>query len=178
MIQDNQQLSLEGVQFLQRTEKRNKKWYGLYKCPECEDIVELRIDTVQTHYKKLSYPKLCKVCANKKAGKSRVKHGKIETRLYKTWQNMKSRCYAPTSKSCYKGILVCDEWQTFPPFAKWALLNGYTDTLTLDRIDSYENYTPDNCRFITLSENSRLGALSPKRVKESSETISKESTLK
>lgn len=55
-----------------------------------------------------------------------------------------------------KGIKVCDEWLENPlEFEKWALDNGYKDDLTIDRIDSCGNYCPENCRWITLEENSR-----------------------
>ena len=33
--------------------------------------------------------------------------------------------------------------------------NGYTDSMTIDRIDSSKNYCKENCRWISKSENSR-----------------------
>lgn len=48
-----------------------------------------------------------------------------------------------------RGILVCDEWHDYNTFKSWALNNGYTNTLTLDRIDVDGNYTPGNCRWTT-----------------------------
>lgn len=154
-MEDNQQRSLEdqGVQLLTRTEKRNKKWYGLYKCP-CGNEVELRIDTVVTHYKKHSYPKLCSSCANKKAGEKRVRHGDCSTRLYSIWKNMNSRTAEASVHKTYKNIQVCDEWKTYENFKTWALANGYSEELTIDRIDPNNNYTPENCRWLSASENS------------------------
>jgi len=82
-----------------------------------------------------------------------------ETRLYKCWQNMKTRCYNKKNKGYpnygARGIKVCDEWQQFVPFYKWAIANGYDDDLELDRIDNDGSYTPDNCRFVTHTENNR-----------------------
>jgi hypothetical protein len=46
-----------------------------------------------------------------------------------------------------KGIIVVKEWHTFEAFMKWALANGYTDKLSIDRIDLDGNYAPDNCRW-------------------------------
>ena len=52
-----------------------------------------------------------------------------------------------------RGIKVCDEWFTFVPFELWALTNGYINNLTIDRIDNDGNYEPNNCQWITRSEN-------------------------
>jgi hypothetical protein len=91
-------------------------------------------------------------------------HGGIYTRLYRTWQNMISRCTYPSQPNYAwygaKGITVCPSWRhDFAAFRCWALANNYTDQLSIDRIDSEGNYEPSNCRWITRSENSRLGAL-------------------
>jgi hypothetical protein len=40
-------------------------------------------------------------------------------------------------------------------FRFWAILNGYKEPLTLDRIKSNGNYEPANCQWLTKSENSR-----------------------
>lgn len=54
-----------------------------------------------------------------------------------------------------KGIKVCEEWQNdVMIFYKWCMENGWEKGLTIDRIDSKGHYQPDNCRFISRSENS------------------------
>lgn len=80
-------------------------------------------------------------------------------RLYRIWSNMKSRCYNPNVRSYAdygaKGIIVCDEWKNdYVAFKKWALEHGYNNDLVIDRIDPDKSYMPENCRWITSSENS------------------------
>lgn len=88
----------------------------------------------------------------------------IDTRkddIYKTYCRMLRRCYWKDSemhKKYYesKGIKVCDEWKNdFMAFKKWALENGYRKGLAIDRINANDDYKPSNCRFITISENSK-----------------------
>lgn len=89
----------------------------------------------------------------------RASHGQSGTRLYSIWSKMKSRCNRKKDPAFRfygaKGIKVCEEWENdFFSFKEWAELNGYTDKLTIDRIDSKKGYSPDNCRWLTPSENS------------------------
>lgn len=82
------------------------------------------------------------------------------TRLYRVWANMKARCNNPNNTvfKYYgaKGIKVCEEWNDFEPFAKWATENGYDEyakrgKTTLDRIDVLKGYSPYNCRIVDYS---------------------------
>lgn len=95
-------------------------------------------------------------CLYKDSNKGRVTHGKTGSRLYRIWSSMKQRCKYPkhTEFSNYggKGVSVCDEWQDFQTFQEWAMTNGYSDGLTIDRIDNGKGYAPDNCRWATMKE--------------------------
>lgn len=55
-----------------------------------------------------------------------------------------------------RGIIVCDEWkESLVAFYEWAIDNGWFKGLSIDRINNDGKYEPKNCRWITVSENSR-----------------------
>lgn len=88
----------------------------------------------------------------------------LDKRLYEIWRKMHYRCENEKHKSYNnyggRGIRVCEEWNSFVYFAKWALENGYDEQLTLDRINNDKNYDPTNCRWASKkdqSNNRRIG---------------------
>lgn len=88
----------------------------------------------------------------------RTTHGMRRTRLYNTWQHMIARCTNPKNNrySTYgaRGIGVFTDWLVFERFRDWALTSGYTDTLTIERIDCNKGYTPSNCTWVEPSKQS------------------------
>lgn len=105
------------------------------------------------------YTKSCG-CLNKEIVSNMMKtHGLTRTRLYRSWQNFKDRCYNPNNRE-YKnyggrGIKVCDEWlgtHGFENFAKWAYEHGYDENKSrleqsIERKNVNGNYEPSNCEW-------------------------------
>lgn len=84
-------------------------------------------------------------------------HGKGNTRLYLIWTHMISRCNNKNEPNYGgRGIAVCDEWKNeFLKFYDWAMQNGYSDDLTIDRKNVDGNYEPGNCSWASDKEQSR-----------------------
>lgn len=82
-----------------------------------------------------------------------TRHGDSNSKLHKTWVNMRYRCYNPNCKSYGnyggRGITICEEWETYENFRDWSLANGFAEHLSIDRIDVDGNYEPSNCRWVS-----------------------------
>lgn len=99
-------------------------------------------------------------CLNKeKTVQRNTTHSESKTRLYKIWQGMKRRCQKDgrkDSKYYYqKGIKISPEWESYENFRNWAVNNGYSDKLTIERLNNNKGYTPENCKWIPKSEQSK-----------------------
>ena len=93
--------------------------------------------------------------SGKRHGYSTGKKG--HAHLYAIWSAIRNRCLSPKN-NCYKnyggrGISICPEWDYYPVFRKWALANGYKESLTIDRFDTNGDYSPLNCHWVTMEEN-------------------------
>lgn len=123
----------------------SRRSIGVFQCRYCLGEFESRTERAKV------MTGLCVPCANKRGAQKRSTHGlnNRNSRLHVTWANMKRRCLNPRGAEIqkYQGVTLCEEWKSFKPFMEWSLANGYTDQLTLDRIESSKGYEPGNCRY-------------------------------
>lgn len=133
--------------------KKNRRLYYTCLC-ECGCKVDIRKDQLTRGITK-SCGCLQKDIAKKTMAENMKKYGFSEHPLNKIFNGMKQRCYNEKDKGFRyygkRGISICNEWlNDFKTFYNWAIENGYKRGLSIDRIDVSGNYTPNNCRFVSM----------------------------
>lgn len=144
--------------------KKSRKAYWICLC-ECGNIKSVRSDSLQSGKirscgclkKEQDKTNLQQTEVKKKTRKFGKPYGKL--RIHTIWANMKRRCYKKSDKRYQdyggRGIYVCEEWKNdFFKFYEWSMNNGYTDKLSIDRINNNDGYKPENCRWVTVEEQS------------------------
>ncbi len=113
------------------------------------------------------FARSCGCYKSEATAKAKTKHGMSHTSLFGTFHAMHNRCENPkaTDYRWYggKGVRICKEWEKPEPFFEWAISHGWSEGLTIDRIDSNKDYCPENCQWVTQSENSRRANLARRR---------------
>jgi hypothetical protein len=139
---------------LEKAEQRNSRGLNCYIC-QCDCGNKVTVcgrDMTRGHTQSCG-------CLRKNIAHNRlVKHNGCGSRLYSIWKSMNSRCNNENTNYYKhyggKGVKICDSWKDYAVFKEWALANGYNDNLTLDRIDFNGDYCPENCRWLTMKEQS------------------------
>ena len=132
--------------------KSNKKSF-LCRC-KCGNERIVNADTL-----KLGTSKSCGCYHKEEIRERQTTHGQTGTRIFRIYYDIRQRCYNENNKrfSDYggRGITMCDEWKnSFQSFYDWSMANGYSEKLSIDRKDVDGNYEPNNCRWITMAEQS------------------------
>lgn len=147
-------LNLKGQIFnrltvLEKSDKRTSSGSVYWKCKcSCGNITY-----VVGSYLKSNHTRSCG-CIGVKT------HGLSRSRIYGIFHQMKKRCYNPKSPDYInyggKGVTICSEWlDDFIEFNDWSMKNGYNKSLTIDRKNPKKGYSPDNCRWVNLTIQSR-----------------------
>lgn len=133
--------------------ENNKRSYWVCKC-DCGNLKEVGISHLRS-----GATTSCGCYQKQKASESNHKHGGRGTSLYNRWKQMRHRCENPEHVSYRnygaRGIKVADEWKDYSVFKEWSELNGYRESLTIDRTDNNKGYSPQNCRWVDHKTNSR-----------------------
>ena len=129
--------------------------YAIWKCKcDCGNYIERTTDVLKRGKSSCGCRK--KEILNKMSN-GNITHNMTHTRLYRIYKGMIGRCFYPKNQryNAYggRGITVCDEWKNNrEKFFEWALANGYSDELTIERVDVNGNYCPENCCWIPMKE--------------------------
>lgn len=129
---------------------RNTKWNCLCDCGNSH--------IVRSSHLLSGNIKSCGCFKSEFLSKANSTHGLKKHPLYCVWRTIKARCLNPNHKS-YKqyggrGITICKEWMSSEVFIKWAISNGWSPGLQIDRYpDNNAGYQPTNCRFVTSKVN-------------------------
>jgi len=134
-----------------KSKQKTRMW--IVECPVCEDHYTASAQSIKS-----GASSKCKTCGSKLGATGRKvykKHGMTGTRIHRIWLSMRGRCNYNIEYSG-RGISVCENWEeSFSNFHTWSLLNGYSDKLSIDRIDNNGNYEPSNCRWTTSTVQNR-----------------------
>jgi hypothetical protein len=94
-------------------------------------------------------------CSNCRIEGTRQEVRLVDHRLYSVWIGMRRRCNSLKSKDYPnyggRGITVCERWQNFKLFLE-DMEDSFIEGLTLDRKENNGNYTPENCKWSTITE--------------------------
>jgi hypothetical protein len=145
----NNHLTIIREEMFQRKNKKRKYYLVECSCGNEKWILAQNVKNGRT--------KSCGCISTELKVKATTKHGMHKTRIYQTYHDMKDRCLNSNNPRYHRyggrGIIICERWlSSFENFYEWAVSNGYSDTLTIERVNNDGNYCPENCKWATMEE--------------------------
>ena len=100
--------------------------------------------------------RMCRSCSAKAFQDNKYLHDQIRN----VYKGMVQRSYYVAHKSFNnyggRGITVCQEWlDDRTKFFDWAYSHGFSDGMTVERLDNDKGYCPENCTIIPKSDQSK-----------------------
>lgn len=129
------------------TDSSGAWWFCVCECGKQKDIrlCHLRSGTTKS-------------CGCGPKGRHRSKHGMVNTRVYRIWRQMRQRCENPKAEGYEnyggRGIKVDPLWDSFPRFFE-DMGHPPSGDHTIDRVDTNKNYSKENCKWSTWTEQHR-----------------------
>lgn len=127
--------------------QKEKRLFCIYKCFCGNEFKAQKRNIINGNTKS------CGCLQKKRTSLARKTHGDSNSRLYKIYIHIKTRCHNQNEIQFKdwggRGISICDEWDnSYETFKDWALKNGYKENLSIDRKNNDGNYEPSNCRWV------------------------------
>ena len=113
------------------------------------------VRTIPLHRLISGHTKSCGCLRSELVSAKNTTHGLHGTPTYMIWKGMRNRCNninePAYSRYGGRGITVCERWNNYVSFLA-DMGERLTTKHSIDRIDNNGDYTPDNCKWSTMTE--------------------------